>query len=260
MDVKDDLCFDAEKGIAALAAKAFPLILWGPILAVITTSGGGIICDIMRNDDQPASMKDNFYPEISAIWGFILSLMVNFMANNANANNIFTAVVIKNLLKYISELYIAFKNNKLHRNFMGYTIGYTELMIGLGVSSISDSWTAYAQNNKVVEEYLEIVNEGRLPVIKGHILSEEDLILRRHILNLMCQFHTEWKDESLQHPALFEGVERMKSLVEDGFIKINKDSIEVRPLGRTFIRNICMTLDNRLWQKQPESELFSKAI
>ena len=94
--------------IAALAAKAFPLVLWGPILAVITTSGGGIICDIMRNDDQPASMKDNFYPEISAIWGFILSLMVNLMANNANANNIFAAVVITVIGAFLTRLLVIY--------------------------------------------------------------------------------------------------------------------------------------------------------
>ncbi|HEA67713.1 MAG TPA: transporter substrate-binding domain-containing protein [Desulfobacterales bacterium] len=94
--------------IAALAAKAFPLVLWGPILAVITTSGGGIICDIMRNDDQPASMKDNFYPEISAIWGFILSLMINFMVRSANANDIFTAVVITVIGTFLTRLLVIY--------------------------------------------------------------------------------------------------------------------------------------------------------
>ncbi len=94
--------------IAALAAKAFPLVLWGPILAVITTSGGGIICDMMRNDDHPDSMKDNFYPEISAIWGFILSLMIDFMARSANASNIFTAVVITVIGAFLTRLLVIY--------------------------------------------------------------------------------------------------------------------------------------------------------
>ena len=94
--------------IAALSAKAFPLVLWGPILAVITTSGGGIICDIMRKDDHPASMKDNFYPEISAIWGFILSLMINCMARSANANNILTAVVITVIGAFLTRLLVIY--------------------------------------------------------------------------------------------------------------------------------------------------------
>ena len=61
---------------------------------------------------------------------------------------------------------------------MGYTADKTKLMIGLGMSSISDSWYSFAQNVKTVEEYQEIVNRGEFPVFKGHLLNEEDLIIR----------------------------------------------------------------------------------
>ncbi|HIQ07660.1 MAG TPA: oxygen-independent coproporphyrinogen III oxidase, partial [Thiotrichaceae bacterium] len=74
------------------------------------------------------------------------------------------------------KLSIAMKNKKLHRNFMGYTAGKTKLMIGLGMSSISDSWYAFAQNEKKVSDYVERVNSGKLPVFRGHKLSDEDLI------------------------------------------------------------------------------------
>ena len=84
------------------------------------------------------------------------------------------------------------RTGTLHRNFMGYTNNHTQLLIGLGVSSISDSLYAYAQNVKVVEEYLDLVNKGELPVFKGHILTYEDLIIRKHILNIMCKGQTKW--------------------------------------------------------------------
>ena len=45
-------------------------------------------------------------------------------------------------------LYEAVENANLHRNFMGYTASKTQAMIGLGVSSISDSWYGFAQNEK----------------------------------------------------------------------------------------------------------------
>jgi len=57
-------------------------------------------------------------------------------------------------------LFEAMKNKTLHRNFMGYTAGKTQLMIGLGMSSISDSWYAFAQNEKTIEAYTEKVNQG----------------------------------------------------------------------------------------------------
>ena len=95
---------------------------------------------------------------------------------------------------------------QLHRNFMGYTNQHTQLLIGLGVSSISDSLYAFAQNVKVVEEYLNLVNKGELPVFKGHILTYEDLIIRKHILNIMCKGHTTWDHYNEPCDAVFEAL------------------------------------------------------
>ncbi|RZK22137.1 MAG: oxygen-independent coproporphyrinogen III oxidase [Flavobacterium sp.] len=87
---------------------------------------------------------------------------------------------------------IAFENGNLHRNFMGYSASKTQLMIGLGVSSISDSWYGFGQNVKSLEDYYQILEWDKIPVVKGHILTDEDLIIRKHILNIMCQFQTTW--------------------------------------------------------------------
>src|SRR5690606_22230424 len=94
-------------------------------------------------------------------------------------------------------MYTAYKEGKLHRNFMGYSASKTQLMIGLGVSSISDSWYAFAQNEKALEDYYKRIELNELPVFRGHLLTDEDLIIRRHILNLMCSFKTSWEDNSL---------------------------------------------------------------
>jgi len=84
------------------------------------------------------------------------------------------------------ELIKAERAGQLHRNFMGYTHQHTQLLIGLGVSSISDSHYAFSQNVKVVEDYLQLVNNGELPILKGHLMTDEDLIISKHILNIMC--------------------------------------------------------------------------
>ncbi len=154
------------------------------------------------------------------------------------------------------NLYQAMQNKELHRNFMGYTTGYTELLLGIGVSSISDTWNTYIQNNKVLENYMNVVNSGKLPISSGHILTEEDMVLRRHILNLICNFETEWDD----HSALIPDFQRLKLLENDGLVSFLPEKIAVTDKGRTFIRNICMAFDNRYWSKKPESQVFSKAI
>lgn len=158
------------------------------------------------------------------------------------------------------SLFKAFSAKKLHRNFMGYTTTNTRLLIGLGVSSIGDSWTGFAQNVKVFEEYVVMVNEGLLPVVRGHVLSEEDLVIRKHILNLMCHFETSWENHAEQCEAFYTGLERLDEMVKDGLVVLHPFRLEVTELGRAFVRNICMAMDARLWRKQPESQIFSQTV
>jgi oxygen-independent coproporphyrinogen III oxidase len=150
-------------------------------------------------------------------------------------------------------------SGKLHRNFMGYTHQYTQLMVGLGVSSISDSWIVFAQNVKKVEDYIHLVNKGKLPIFKGHHLTQEDLIIRKHILNLMCKGRTDWDLNEPLIGAMLSGLERAKILQEDGLLIIGDSSLTVTPLGKRFLRNICMAFDAHLWASQPETQLFSMA-
>lgn len=158
------------------------------------------------------------------------------------------------------KLLWAEKTKQLHRNFMGYTTTHTELMIGLGVSSISDTWYGFAQNEKKVEDYYKRIKEGVFPVFKGHILSQEDLILRRHILNLMCKQETSWKEKNEQCIALFEGLNRFSEMKKDQLVYIDNEQMKISPKGKPFLRNICMALDARLWRKQPGSQLFSSTV
>ncbi|MBS9523291.1 oxygen-independent coproporphyrinogen III oxidase [Litoribacter alkaliphilus] len=162
--------------------------------------------------------------------------------------------------KTTDELYIASQNRSLYRNFMGYSASPTGLLIGLGASSISDTWTAFGQNLKKIEDYKAAVNEGKFPVFRGHILTDEDLIIRQHILNLMCTFHTHWDEEGMYTPALLEGLERLTDIEKDGLIEISETKITVHEAGKPFIRNICMALDAKLWRNQPETQLFSSTV
>lgn len=155
------------------------------------------------------------------------------------------------------SLFEADKKGELHRNFMGYTHQYTRLLIGLGVSSIGDSWTAFAQNVKKVEEYLELLENNQLPIFKGHLLSMEDEIIRKHILQIMCTGKTVWKGEYDQHPALTLSLPRLEDLRSDGLIDFDENGLQVMPIGKRFLRNICMALDARLLEKQTKEQLFS---
>ena len=158
------------------------------------------------------------------------------------------------------SLFRSFVDKKLHRNFMGYSSSKTQLMIGLGVSSISDSWYSFAQNVKNLEDYYQLLEWDRLPVYRGHLLSKEDLIIRKHILNLMCQFETSWEDAANYLPEIPEIVSQLKEMEKDGLLIINDKKIQVTEEGKAYVRNICMAFDLRLKRKIPETALFSMTI
>jgi len=158
------------------------------------------------------------------------------------------------------SLYKSMISGDLHRNFMGYTASKTQAMIGLGVSSISDSWYGFAQNVKRIEDYYELLDENKLPVYRGHILNEEDLTVRRHILNLMCHFKTSWDYDNLYFKELPEVIIKLQEMEVDELLIIGDNSITVTEKGYPFVRNICMAFDVLLQRKQPEMQLFSMTI
>ena len=158
------------------------------------------------------------------------------------------------------KMHKAMVEKRLHRNFMGYTAGKTKLMIGLGMSSISDSWYAFAQNEKRVEDYVRRVNEGKLPIFRGHILTDEDLVVRQHILNLMCNLETSWATEEMKLENIDEIIERLEEMKSDNLIEIYEDKLVVKEESRMFVRNVCMAFDLRLAQCQPEGRIFSMTI
>jgi oxygen-independent coproporphyrinogen-3 oxidase len=140
---------------------------------------------------------------------------------------------------------------------MGYTPFHTDLLIGLGTSAISDSWTAFAQNEKTVEEYQNRVGTGKLPFFRGHLLNKEDVLVRQHILNLMCHFETSW---ATKNPLFADAIIRLQPMIEDGLVDVGSNYIKITTKGEPFVRNACMAFDARLWANEPKSELFSKVV
>ena len=158
------------------------------------------------------------------------------------------------------SLYKSMQKKSLHRNFMGYTASKTQTMIGLGVSSIGDSWYGFGQNVKVIEEYYDLLEKNELPVYRGHILNDEDLVIRRHILNLMCSFETSWESENMYFSEIPEVLIKLKEMEQDELLEIHAKSINILPKGQPFVRNICMAFDLLLQRKTPDVQLFSMTV
>ena len=157
------------------------------------------------------------------------------------------------------ELYKAWKEERLHRNFMGYTTQSTGLLLGLGVSSISDAGIAFAQNKKTIREYYAEINSGKLAVQKGYFLNDEDLAFRKYILDIACRGKTNFNAAHL--PLLREySFPILTSQAEDGLVVWDEEGLTLTKQGHYFIRNICSAFDLHLQRSKPGLKQFSKAI
>ena len=154
------------------------------------------------------------------------------------------------------NLSIAMKEKRLHRNFMGYTDQRTDVLLGLGVSSISETPYSFHQNEKVLPLYEGALNEGRLPTLRGHILTEEDRVRRQQILKLMTQYEVEFTDENQE--KLSEDF--LHEMIKDHLVEIHDHKLVVKEAGRPFLRNACVFFDERLKTKQPQTKIFSQSI
>lgn len=128
-------------------------------------------------------------------------------------------------------------NNSLHRNFMGYTEYSTDVLLGLGLSSISENTIGFHQNHKKLDDYYnQIFQKNIIPTMKSHLLSNKDKLIKEIILNLMTK-HQSSIDESVFMESDFS------DMLQENLIEIKNDNLLILENGIPFIRNICSRID-----------------
>jgi oxygen-independent coproporphyrinogen-3 oxidase len=162
---------------------------------------------------------------------------------------------------------IAQREGQLHRNFQGYTTKPESDLIGFGITSISMLHDVYVQNHKRLKTFYQAIDQGVLPIERGVSLSQDDVIRRTVIMELMCQFELSKDEFEEKYHLSFDqdfdeyfASERweLKKLEADGLIRLSHNHIEVTPAGRLLIRNIASAFD--VYLKHKTMSNFSKAI
>lgn len=173
--------------------------------------------------------------------------------------NNYTDIGMDHFALETDDLCIAWKAGKLHRNFMGYTTQNSGLLLGLGVSAISDTGNAFAQNQKKLHSYYASVDSGELAVKKGYFLSAEDRAFRNYILDISCKGQTQFLEEHL--PILEKYVfPKLDDLCKDGLVEWDRTQVKLTPQGHYFLRNVCSAFDLYLNGPMPVKPVFSNAI
>ncbi|PJZ70746.1 oxygen-independent coproporphyrinogen III oxidase [Leptospira perolatii] len=153
------------------------------------------------------------------------------------------------------SLYLASVDGTLHRNFMGYTTRTTDLLLGLGVSAISDTWDCFYQNEKILKKYQRRISEDGHALLRGHKLNEEDLRQRALILALSTTGSAALPEEIFEDVKLY-----LATMEDDNLIEWKGKTLTITEAGKPFLRNVCTGLDLRLRRKSPEAKVFSQSI
>jgi oxygen-independent coproporphyrinogen-3 oxidase len=167
------------------------------------------------------------------------------------------------------ELSQALKNGNLHRNFMGYTVQQGKVLpsdlYGFGVSAISGFQGQFAQNHRKLPQYYEAIDAGRLPTMRGYLLSEEDRLRQQVIMSILCQGQLDYASFQQRFGIDFkthfaEPLARLEDMTADGLVKLSETGLQVTPMGRLFSRNVAMPFDAYLQQMNSDKPTFSKTV
>jgi oxygen-independent coproporphyrinogen-3 oxidase len=153
------------------------------------------------------------------------------------------------------ELSVALRERRLHRNFMGYSVVPAADMVGFGVSAIGEVGGSYAQNEKRPAMYYKALDAGNLPTLCGIKLTQDDIVRRWTIRQIMCNFYLNFDELKQRFDVDYdtyyaEEDEILDGLYKEDFLVRRDDGLHVLPLGQVFIRNIAMVFDAYL--KKPE--------
>ncbi len=139
---------------------------------------------------------------------------------------------------------VALRNGTLRRNFQGYTDDTSDVLIGLGASSISRFPQGYAQNAPATSVHTGAIREGRFSTSRGHVFKGEDMLRARLIEALMCDFRIDAAEICDSFDISQRGLREMFDQVNrafEGLLQITEDGLfvppEVRPLTRLIARH-----------------------
>lgn len=164
------------------------------------------------------------------------------------------------------ELYRALEAGLLYRNFQGYcTRRTTGQVYAFGATGISQLDSSYAQNTKVIDEYINTTLNGVLTTTKGYLLTEQERIAKEVIERLMCNYRISWSELASTmgisidqvKSALHYEESQLNEMASDGIITISADGMAMTDEGHPFVRNVAAALDPLM---QNTDKKFSKPI
>lgn len=162
------------------------------------------------------------------------------------------------------DLAIALSEGTLQRNFQGYSTFSDTNMLAFGVSSIGFIGNSYYQNVKDINSYYAAIDNNDLPILRGALLNDDDIIRRAIIQKIMCQFSLNFDDIAAKYNLNFKDyfateLKDLHTLDQNKLIKLTDNGLLVTESGRFLIRNVAVVFD-KYYRSTANSKKYSKVI
>lgn len=242
-------------------------LIYGLPYQTLDTFRETILKTVQLNPDRIAVFNFAYVPWIKPIQKHISQetlpraaekLAIMQMTIETLISNGYVFIGMDHFAKPDDELAIAQRQGQLHRNFQGYTTQPESELFGFGMTSISMLHDVYVQNHKRLGDYYRAIDADIAPIERGVTLTQDDIIRRTIIMELMCQFQLSKEDLYEKYDLSLEGhfedcfateQEDLHALAADGLVELSRDLIRVTPAGRLLIRNVASVFDTYLRQK-----------
>jgi oxygen-independent coproporphyrinogen-3 oxidase len=153
----------------------------------------------------------------------------------------------------------------LQRNFQGYSTCAESDLIGLGMSAISHIGATFSQNARELPTYYAALDAGRLPVVRGLALDQDDLVRADAIQRLMCHGVLDIAAFAARHRLDFgvyfaDTLACLEPLMRDGLVTLDAAALRVTPRGRFLLRHVAMCFDAHLARQRSGEVRYSRAL
>ncbi len=190
----------------------------------------------------------------------IMQYTIDFLTSNG-----YKMIGMDHFAKPEDELFKAIEKGELHRNFQGYTTKGGADLIGVGLTSIGEGVDSYNQNFKVMSDYEEAIDAGKLPFERGVVLNADDQIRQYVIMELMSNFKLDVKRFEQLYDIEFktyfaDAILELQPFADEELIVMNEEKIECSQTGTLLIRNIAMAFDAYMHQHKASKKTFSKTV
>jgi len=157
-------------------------------------------------------------------------------------------------------LSLALDEGRLRRNFQGYTIDEGQTLLGFGASAIGNLPGGYVQNETALGAYGRAVKAGRLPIVRGIELTDDDRLRRAVIERLMCGLEADLKALAAEfglNETFAPEQAALAPMIDDGLAELRGGVVHITDKGRPLMRMVTAVFDRYL---QTGADRHSRAV